>query len=272
MKKIRHFIGTFSSVMGMVACGSGGKPAESNLKLTNAIPAEDTEFPAVVLLYHPDASNPTYCTATFINDHQAITAAHCLGSSADGQGDMYLVRPQVDAQGQRSFEVKARAVRTHIHPEYDLSQRNAITATDLAIIDFPGGTAPASFKLGEESPQLNEKVTLVGFGGQESGEKGIQGARTVGDKRYGSNTVKSCTQGLLTLSGLPRTRESFPVGQHVASAQGDSGSPWLVNGQLASVTIGGEVKQMAQGQEIGLTYAVDLNSESSRSFLSSVID
>lgn len=263
-------------IASLIGCGRS-TPTQSNLDVTNGISIGEEEFPAVVLIMKQKGSESDdteiFCTASFINDYQALTAAHCLGSATRAEAPLFIVRPEWGSDSEvPQLRAIAQAVRVHIHPDYAATVSDELSPYDLAVLDFPTGTAASSIDLVRASPPLNSKVTLVGYGNPENLKGGKQSARKPSNKRYGSNTVRSSNEGFLSLTGLTQGRESLPLGKQVATASGDSGSPWLLEGQLASVTIGSKIQRQTQGQELNLTYAVDLHSESSRKFLAEIID
>lgn len=273
----RNIIGLYLGSLGLLACGEGGRPHSSELDVTNGISIGEEEFPAVVLIMkqagQAQGERPLFCTAAFVNDRQAITAAHCLGQDSS---PLYVMQPPARSAAEGGAEGKlqavAQTVRMLVHPQYPGSRAQELSPYDLAVLEFPTGTAPASLRLGRSSPSVNAKITLVGYGNHTATTEGEQTARTPGSKRYGSNVVRGATEGFLSLSGLRQGRETSPSGQNVATGSGDSGSPWLHQGELASVTVGSKIQRLSQGQELNLTYAVDLHSPSSQEFLGAVLD
>lgn len=277
----QNILGLCFGSLGLLACSEGGKerPQTSELDVTNGIDVGEEEFPAVVLIMKEQSGgeSPVFCTAAFVNDRQAITAAHCLAApeAQDNASPVYIMHQQEGEPGQEGsgqIQAVAQAVRVYVHPRFEGLRGQELSPYDLAVLEFPTGTAPASLRLGRSSPRVNSKVTLVGYGTVSSSSEGQQSARSPGIKRYGSNTIRGVQEGFLSLSGLTQGRESLPAGEKVATGSGDSGSPWLHQGELASVTVGSKIQRFGQGQELNMTYAVDLHSPSSLEFLNSVLD
>ncbi len=261
-----------TSTFCLTACGKQ-EQQKSTTKLTNGIEVDSTGFPAVVLLMTPGANGPKICTAFFVNEHQALTAAHCVKDLDQESPELYIVNPASAAVGSAAYEYKARALHVSIHPDY-APDSTQVQASDLAVVDFPTGSAPASLRVSRRSVSVNDPVVLVGYGNNENfaSSSTAQAGVGAGVKRYGQNTIKTVQDGLLSLAGLAKTKASVQKGQYVATGQGDSGSPLLFNGEPVALTVAGEIRQGSNGQVTSLSYSVDLNSPSSRAFLNSVLD
>ena len=270
MRSYQHFVLSSIILSALTGCGSAPDRA-SHLHLTNSILAAEGEFPAVVLIAKKTEQGTRYCTATFVNDHQVVTAAHCLGEGGSA-ADLYLLAAQGSTKSEPSWNPVAAALRAHVHPQFQFRQ-DTMSSYDLAVIDFPAGSGAGTMQICRNGPSVNTPVTLVGFGGTESTSNGgLQSATSPSEERYGSNTVRTHTKGLVSFSGLPRSKDSYPLGEFVSSTAGDSGSPWLTGGQIVSITIGAEVKRLSQGQVLTYTYAVDLSQDEIRSFLLDAIE
>jgi hypothetical protein len=98
---------------------------------------------------------------------------------------------------------------------------------------------------------------------------GLNGAGG-GLKRDGTNVVDDVADGFITFIGTPQAAEGIEPGTKVLAGSGDSGGPLFIDGKLAGVTSGGGLYWAGSGYD-GLSYYVDINSESSRSFLETVL-
>lgn len=251
------------------ACGSPSEQEHtSQLQITNGFAIENDEFPAVVLLLIQGSASTRICTATFINDHQALTAAHCVAQLPNQSPPIFFAQPSNQPK-QQAYQVKSQARRIHVHPLYDSLRQDEVHKYDLAIIDFPVATAPAAASLSSQRPNIDTAVTLVGFGEEERylDENGVQSGLGAGVKRYGQNRIQSFENDMISFSGLPRPDEYFGIGQWVATGQGDSGGPLFFDGKLAGVTSGGRLERGRHGELIAFSHYVDLNLSENIDFL-----
>ena len=76
----------------------------------------------------------------------------------------------------------------------------------------------------------------------------------------------------MSISGMAHGQATIAQGSYVGSSLGDAGSPWLVNDMLVGITSGEVLQQHALGHYVDMTYSVDLNSETSRSFLDATLE
>lgn len=246
-------------------CGRQAQPDASQVQLTNALNAERSQFPAVVQLtiLHPEGTK--LCTAFFVNEHQAMTAAHCVADLAATPEAVRLWR---------EFSQVTSALSITVHPQFQQERTAQPSAFDIAVLDFPVGSAPGSLRFAKRHPAAQDAVTLIGFGSETNTQSGLtsQVGTEPGLKRYGQNTIKSLSNGLIILAGLSKSKESIKKGQYVATGLGDSGSPILLGQELVAMSIAGELREGGAGQIASLTYAIDLTSPESQAFLNSILD
>lgn len=269
-------VGSFGFLSASVmtsACGKLQSRDESHLMITNGIEVSKDEFPSVVLLLVQSESSQSVCTATFINDHQALTAAHCLLGVDKNRPSIFYAQQIQTADGSRTL-VQSKALRFNIHPDFNPELADRAQANDLAVIDFPTRSAPGENPIARNSPQEDTAVTIVGFGASKlsDDESGSQTASKPESKRKGSNKISRATDGLLSFTGLIEDDEHLGLGNWSASAKGDSGGPLFVDGELAGVTSGGEITEGPSGNWIAYSHYVDLASPDNRKFIDSVID
>jgi secreted trypsin-like serine protease len=242
----------------------------SSVKLTNAIDSDEAAFPAVVQLMIKSGNNSRFCSGFFVNEYQVLTAAHCVKDLGSDLPELYLV-----AGGSPMFEHRsAKALRYFVHPDYDHGQQQIANPYDIAVVEFPAGSAESSIRLSSRPAHVNDAITLVGYGSDQN-VAGVSSTATgtgTGIKRYGQNSIKALADGILSVVGVDRTRPGLQRGQYVATAQGDSGGPVLLNAEVIGVMVAVDVRLGGAGKVSSVSYAVDLKSPSSREFLDSVLD
>lgn len=273
-KKMQTFSFLMASSSWLFACGKQ-ELNQSRLNLTNGIEVDSATFPAVILLLMPTPEGPRLCTGFFVNEHQVLTAAHCVHDGTREEQDIYFVEALPGSElAQASYTYIAKAHKVTVHPDYLKAQGQLANPYDLAVIDFVAGTAPASLRIASQAPKIHDNVTLVGFGSSEntSTKSSTQAGTGLGVKRYGQNTISGSRDGILSLSGIVKAKANIQKGQYVSTGHGDSGSPLLVQNEIVGLTVAGEVRQGSSGQLTSLSYSVDLSSASSRAFLSASID
>lgn len=207
------------------------------------------------------------CTATFVNDSQVVTAAHCVYDIV-AAGKSASVMTTTTAEGTR-----VKAFRLQYHPAFTVAD-GALSKHDLAIVSFPRGTSSATTQLYPRAPTVGQDFTIVGFGLNDYryDTQGQQTGTGSGVKRKGENQIAAIADGMIQFYGVPTASDQHTApGQYSASGSGDSGGPLLIDGALAAVTSGGG---LAQGtDETGETFTVkvsnyvDLNEAANRNFL-----
>ncbi len=252
------------------ACGKDISPKSSQVKVTNGQDIAESDFPSVVLLVMVKNGQQSICSATFVNDHQVLTAGHCVEGLATEDPQLYFV--ERDAQGETSQVVKAERYRRN--PNYSMSRNNGVNPSDLAVVTFPRATAPATTDIAAYRPDVGDSLTIVGYGNnrnyfESNGQMSGSGA---GEKRRGENIIRKNDSGFLTFYGVPESQEGIAEGQWVASGSGDSGGPMFVNGELVGVTSGGGLVRSEDGSLVAVSHYVDLNSSESRQFLARALE
>lgn len=252
----------------LTACDQSGD--SSTLHLTNAIEIDSAAFPAVVQLMTTGEQDSHFCTGFFVNEHQVLTAAHCVVNLSPDQPELYLAVGENAKPQQKG----AKALRYFLHSDFARGSQLLANPYDIAVVEFPAGSAAATVRMSMRAPRVDDSVTLVGFGRDENvaGASPNKGSTVSGTKRYGKNSIRGCEEGVFSVVGVAKTRPGLQKGQYVATAQGDSGGPLLQNAEVVGMTIASEVRQGPNGQIASVSYAIDLNSESSREFLNSVLD
>lgn len=262
-------VGIFST-FALGACGVGQQAIdqqESRLKVTNGVAVEQNSYPEVVeIVTGYQNGSIGRCTGTFMNDYQLLTAAHCVVGTDMGDPQVYVLEEDVDEAGQAFKKAGAKALSIAVHQDYPDDQ--SIQPTDLAVVDFPANTSEHFAQLRTAKPKKGEDLKIVGYGNNRTymdyfGLSGDGG----GVKRDGVNVVDEVVDGYITFIGIPEaSSEEVEAGTQSLAGSGDSGGPLFIDGQLAGVTSGGGLYWAGEGY-LGLSYYVDLNSQSSQDFL-----
>ena len=237
----------------------------SQVQVTNGILTKNGEFPEVLMLI----SETGRCTGTFVNDHQMLTAAHCVQDAKE----LSVGEPRL---GSPLFGIRtiAKAESWVIHPNF-LQQLDS--TYDLALVNFPKGTSPGKFaKISSQGAALAENVLIVGYGNSVIDRQLNQGQLSEfgsGFKRQGVNKIEARDQGLLRFFGFLSEQEAkkrnLKPGQRALSAEGDSGGPMFnARGEIIGISSAAEPSVTGSGQILNYwSLYVDLSSDSSKSFL-----
>ena len=257
-------------------CGtSTPQEDQAQLKVSNGFDIPESEFAATVLLGIKVEQGNAICTGTFVNDHQIITAAHCVeGQDPEDPQVFWAVTEDVEGQDKPRMVLKAKATNLVQNPDYSISRQNGVNNQDIAVVNFEPNTAPAFVTLSADAPVKDDGITIVGYGVSEYhvGEDGEEIRLGSGTKRVGSNKVFQAKDGMIEFFGVAAPREDVEQGTWCASGKGDSGGPmYNVQGELVGITSGGAAAQTEIGL-IKISRYVDLNSPSSRAFLAKHLD
>jgi secreted trypsin-like serine protease len=215
-------------------------------------------------------NNSRFCTGFFVNEYQVLTAAHCVKDLTPDQPDLYLVA----GGNETSHDRAAKALRYYVHTDFERGLDRIANPYDIAVVEFAAGTALDTIRLSSRTPRVSDTVTLVGYGSDQNvaGVSSTAAGTATGTKRYGQNSIKATADGILSVVGVAKTKPGIQKGQYVATAQGDSGGPILMNAEVVGMMVAVDVRQGGSGQVSSVSYAIDLNSPSSREFLDSVLD
>lgn len=268
MTKSKKLLSLFASATFLAGFGVGcGQKSEdqSTLKVTNGRDIVETDFPSVVLLVAFSPEGESICTGTFVNDSQVVTAAHCVEGLDKTSPKLAYAK---DVGGE--LALGAAALSFERHPEYNFAE--GVNPKDVAVVNFPANSAPAVSKIAAASPAAGETLTIVGYGNNENfiDEAGKQDGSGAGYKRVGTNKVGNVEDGMIGFVGVGGKTEGLDQGELVSSGSGDSGGPLFVKDELAGVTSGGGFSPTEFGL-VSVSLYVDLNSDSVKSFLSSVL-
>ena len=260
---------TVSFGAGLNGCGVKGDLQTSKVKVTNGVEVSPGAYPEVVELAMLFEDGSARCTGTFVNATQVLTAAHCVAEVDFENPEVYVVVDAQDDNGLPQKRALGKAISVAVHPDYPNDQ--SIRPSDLAVVDFEEGVSLAQAELRSKPAKKGEKLTIVGYGHNLTymdyfGLNGEGG----GLKRDGTNVVDDVADGFITFIGTPQAAEGIEPGTKALAGSGDSGGPLFIDGKLAGVTSGGGLYWAGSGYD-GLSYYVDINSESSRSFLETVL-
>lgn len=261
-----RFAAATGMALHMMGCGST-QTETSAVKVTNGIEIAETDFPSVVFIAAQTPEGLANCTATFVNDSQAVSAAHCVEGTSERNPALYLVEQRM-VNGRPQLRAVAKAQRWFRDATYDIN--DGVGPLDLSVITFPSNTAPATSDLAVADPKIDDELTIVGYGNNRNyvdslGQLSGSGA---GKKRKGNNVVGNVTEdGMIQFIGLPEAVSDVEAGNYALSGSGDSGGPLFINGRLAGVTSGGGFGQTRDGQEIYISQYVNIRSTSSQALL-----
>ncbi len=249
------------------ACGTAYQTAtDSAVKVTNGREIAETDYPSVVYIASQVQDGVASCTATFVNDSQVVSAAHCVEGTSASNPSLYLVKvTYVDGEAQLSAVAKAQRWVRPANYNFD----DGVNKLDVSVISFPANSAPAVSALAAVPTKAGDSLTIVGYGNNrnfidDSGQFTGSGA---GKKRVGTNQVGAVVDGMIQFIGTPSAGSDFEPGSLVLSGSGDSGGPLFVNGRLAGVTSGGGVGKTSDGEEVYISQYVDLKSADSQALL-----
>jgi len=210
-------------------------------------------YPTVRPLLEIDDDNfvQTVCTCTLLGPRTALTAAHCLD---DVQGTLVVGGAGFDVWGDISEFIVVTGYR--VHPEYDPL---ILDTPDVAVIELAGDGFPGlnyrSLYQGAALTQ-GQNVPAVGFGWDG---RGSDGDGDLGKKLYGTFSFSGAVDAI-GLSGavFPNAVSLFVAGpSNQLSCLGDSGGPYLVDGQIAGVSSYGTFETddffCTEGTESGYT-------------------
>ena len=188
------------------------------------------EFPAV--FYLEQRGGDRICAATVIHARWAITAAHCVHETSLGRtletGNEFGVRV---GRGDRLIDTVA------VHPGYDV---NLTASTDLALLRFTDASAAPVVALQTEPTELDQIVTLVGWGFFGWGTTGREFSD--GRIRMATNRITIAGERLEMRFDDPRLPDSDALPMEGTPGLWDSGGPALLGERgtyrLAGVAVG----------------------------------
>ncbi len=252
------------STLVLSACGLGQREAShTDVTLGTILPA--TDRPEVVYIEQELPGRNWHCTATFINDSQAITAAHCLIGAPAKDVRIYLMRA-TGAMGSNLWTRQVEALSFVPHPDFSWSA--GVGGVDVMVLNFPTGTAPATATMAKKTPKVGSQVSLIGFGDntESLGDQGAIDGTGRGVKRVGQNQIDSIGRGTIELKGNTGT-ETKPEPSRNSLGSGDSGGPLFYNQQMIGVASGITVARGLGGRQYVRSTYIDINSSKIQSFL-----
>jgi hypothetical protein len=224
-----------------------------------------TGHESVVLL---TAADGRYCTGSLVLPNAVLTAAHCLEDLGPDE-----LRVTVGNEDHRVDQLL-------IHPDYRPGESAAPDPADVAIVAFlPRGVSSPALPISSRAMRRGEEVTFVGFGDSRTSRANEPLIKRIGNDRYMpgnrwsasglENSVATAERGrgLLYFESGPSDVGGSPYG--AAATRGDSGGPVFgENGAIVGVLIAvSQVRDVETPHRV--TWAVDIQSPSVRSFLAS---
>ncbi|HYX36313.1 MAG TPA: trypsin-like serine protease [Oligoflexus sp.] len=231
----------------LLGCGATSQESSST-KVTRGFEVEEAAYPSIAYFTFSDGGGSYVCTGTFVTDRHLLTAGHCTG---DG-GTATILRG--DARD-------ATSTRLRVHPKYQHDRWYETSRYDLAVYEFPRGTAPEVSRIRATPIEGDEAGLMIGYGVsnllEDSG---------LGVKRMGINKVTSKHDGKIHMAGQPDGPQlEFASNQSILGG-GDSGGPLLYFRSGTHQDIVG----VASGGSNGTSFWVDLHSQDSKDFLRSL--
>jgi hypothetical protein len=214
------------------------------------------EFPSVVNLIKPTIDENGKleaigsCTGTFVSSSTLITASHCVDNSPNGGVGLNTKHlgkfPTTASDYQTLVKDLKRPVKVMRLVDVDVYPN--LSRSDLAVVVFPKGTAPAISNLLLRTAKKGESAMIVGFGKSTGTDEKITTDPTL-QKRLGYTTIREdptsnfiwtrLSGGMIMTQGPNRPIAGQTDGQNATTGPGDSGGPLFINRSLAAVTQGG---------------------------------
>lgn len=177
----------------------------------------------VASMVYPDG----FCTGTLISPTHVLTAAHCAEFIGGQTAGLFVIEGSVYSTS-----------RIFIHPNYNTNTLD----NDIAILELSEpvtGITPA--EICRTTPQVGQKLLIVGFGAAGDAETGSDGS--FGVKMAGYTTIEEVTATLVLWT--------FDDPEEANTAPGDSGGPGFLEiaGVLciACITSGGTEEDAGLG-------------------------
>ncbi|SMF29209.1 trypsin-like serine protease [Pseudobacteriovorax antillogorgiicola] len=268
---LRAKSGAFSLISAslLLACGKNSSDVMT-LKVSNGVEIDHSEYPSVVLLR---VNGRDFCTGTFVNDSQLITAASCVFDTRVSNPNIQIVEPRV-VDGQLSFYPRAQAEELVLNPNYSRWQSRGVNGQDIGIIKFPAYTAPGVRSLASLAPSIAQEVAVVGYsllqakGDPMEDEPGL----TQLQKQFAQDYVASKLDGMLVAESNLGSGDTRSLNESMTALDIFPGKPLFVRGQLAGITSGLSYGRNAEDEVIQYQKFVDINSMESQDFLERELD
>ena len=263
---IRALSGLLSLVLaGLSACKTSPVDHAAELKVTNGEEITADAYSGVVMLL---IDNDSLCTGVFVNDHQVLTAAHCLAQRRVA----HLVQDRWMSTV-IGFKTIAVSTRLQVHPGY---QKRSDNAKDLGIVDFPRNTALGIERISKVRPAVGDRISFIGYGYSDIDRQmafGEMRQKGTNRKRLGHNRILRIENDTLVFQGFLSTSEAEAAGETAGTqaglAGGDSGGPvFNARRELIGITSAGNPKTSEMDTITAMdNLVVDLTSETARDFL-----
>jgi len=179
------------------------------------------------------------CTGSFVSTSQILTAGHCVFNELGKKQFLYLVLEQKESH---KFILKELSLLKSSWQPEDVEQKiepGAICSKpgiplfktrtkDIAILEVKNHRHAQWLKVSKQKPSIGQKIVFAGYGLKRNPFEGVQGLGLMNDLKltFGENVIRE----------VNTQRFSFKADIMKAfAADGDSGSPVLLNGEIIGV-------------------------------------
>jgi hypothetical protein len=250
---MQHFCKAALILAILLTCNVGCKRKPSNAVKTNPVKnclkvvdgTETNAFPSMGFLLSPgEGGGYDLCGGTFVSSNTMISASHCVTNAMDG-GVVFVAGSTVTIESEEELNTIASAGVKPLrvfseNPSLNVGGPTIITgelaATDISILIFPNGTAPATTPIATTPVKENDSVTVVGYGATEYD---FDPDDPVNQKRAGGSKVIDVDQDIIIVGGGD--------GNLAAASAGDSGGPLFYGSTLI-----GSLSTRLKGADLGL--------------------
>ena len=230
---------------------------QSNLEMLGGS-GDDSQFPAAVAvgLYNPAHALTNTCSGVFISDHLLLTSAHCVADNAPVASISFSADFSTLKNGGT-----ASTSSWVINPSYVAgSAMTDALKNDILVAVFPAGTfTGAAAAVSASAAQVNDTITMVGYGGTGVDPNNINSYVNVGQRKVGSNVVTEIIANISNAIAWARSAAGGSAGEPAGIVQGDSGGPvYNSQGALVGVMRGLVLNDDNAGGKTLYSYAVNL--------------